>query len=116
MANRNALDEDLSAWLRAGDPVRGDPGLDPELATRIRQRAVAATSDSRSGTALLPLAAFAAAAALAGLLLLPHEAVAPGSSGPTSTQASDTSERRQIQFTTARGTRIVWTLDPDFDL
>ena len=116
MANRNLHDGDLRAWLRAGDPAGDDPGLNPEQATRIRQRAVAATSESQIGRPLLPLAALAAAAALAWLLLLPHESIPPNPPGTMSPQASDTSERRQIQFTTARGTRIVWTLDPDFEL
>jgi len=114
MSNRVAGGDDLRAWLLAGDPAAADPGLNPEEATRIRRQIVAAVCETPARRSLLLLAALAAAAALALLLLLPREPAPTRPSG--NPQASDLSGPRQIQFTTERGTRIFWTLDPDFEL
>ncbi len=111
--------DDLKSWLRRGDPAAaGDRPPDDEF--RWMRRRILATTPAAPRLRLVPLAALTGAVALGALLLLrptppaaPQERATPvRSTTPTS---SDTAPR-QIQFTTDGGTRIVWTLDPDFEL
>jgi len=66
----------------------------------------------------VPLAALAGAAALAAVLLLPTAPVTIESPPTVRPSVAERSERTALQvlFTTESGTRIVWTLDPEFEL
>jgi hypothetical protein len=106
----------LGKHLRDGDPLADAPALPPLDVQRIR-RAVLAEA-GRPSPAWWPgpviVAATVAATLAAGVVIghrLPREA--PG--------VVDTREwlepgRRQVQFATPGGTRIIWVIDPDFDL
>jgi hypothetical protein len=57
------------------------------------------------------LALMVASGMVAGLRMVPVD-----EPGVTIPQAPDAGERRQVQFATPGGTRIVWTIDPEFRL
>jgi hypothetical protein len=113
---------DLTTLLMDGDPVRVEEGLDPADADRIRRRVIAAAGEAaRVGT---PWHRPFAVAAVAVLLVIAgtirsHQTVEPtvaaedpfamsGSSGDT--------DRRQLQFATPGGTRIIWIFDENLRL
>lgn len=116
MSDKNPRKNDLRAWLRDGDPA-DDASLTPEETRRMRQSILAAAPDLRRPR-LVPWAAFAGAVALAALLLLRPEPILRDDSTTVRPPVTEAPERtaRQVQFTTDSGTRIVWTLDPDFEL
>ncbi len=119
--------KDLSDLLKAGDPLLGSgstaDSLSPEEAQKIRRRMIEAipapihrTSIWRSPFVLA--AAVALVVAVSGIA--GHRAAAPtelvpiapaaeaGSSGPL--------EKRQLQFATPGGTRIIWIFDESLRL
>jgi hypothetical protein len=121
----------LAAILRAADPVREEPGLRAEEAVSMRRAILREAPEGQRHELRAPLAAAAlAVAALAVVLLLafmPRAAVRPGSSpDPASGRPAATSphavagrgERgvRTIHFVTSGGTRVIWSLDPGFDV
>ena len=106
----------LGKQLRDGDPLADAPALPPLDVQRIR-RAVMAEAGHKS-PAWWPrpvIVAVTVAATLgAGVAIgqwLPHEA-------PAAVDSRGRLEpgRRQVQFATPGGTRIIWVIDPDFDL
>ena len=84
----------------------------------MRQRILASVPETRRPR-FVPLAALAGAAALAAVLLLVRPApitMEPSTSVRPSVTGRSERTARQVQFTTESGTRIVWTLDPEFEL
>ena len=123
--NADRTEHELRALLRAADPAAD--GCDPtgsEL-SHMRRRVLDRAS-VRPVWLSLPLSTVSAASAVVALTLilawnlLPPGVVeppsGPGIRQPTSVgPASDAKQPvRQIQFSTPGGTRVVWTLDPDF--
>lgn len=129
----------LRDLLRRGDPA-GD-GREPTgiewaaMRARIRTE-VSSVENTSSGRSRAPLATWAWIAAAASIavavVLLPRLLQAPDGtqdlvaggtdgSGTTATGAAAQSGRasegsRTMQFTAPGGTRVVWTLDPGFEL
>jgi hypothetical protein len=112
---------DWRTRLRAGDPAL-DGDLDVEAAAEIRRRILAAVQPATLQTWPWPrpmlvaatLALTIAAGAAAGRQLAPPTA-------DTATRAAvqgagTTDERRQLQFSTPGGTRIIWVFDPQFTM
>jgi len=107
--------------LRDGDPLTRESGLSAEDAAAIR-RVVIATAHRQPSPATawprpLMLAATLAMTIVAGVIVgrgLPrtHEMRAPPP--PTTAPATDAA-RRQMQFATPGGTRIIWVFDPEFN-
>ena len=111
-------DNDLREWLQRGDPASDEDKMTLEETSLMRQRILATARETR-GPRFLPLAALAGAVALGAVLLLLRPAPVTMEYSTTVRPAvAETSQRsaRQVQFTTDSGTRIVWTLDPDFEL
>ena len=83
----------------------------------MRRRILATVRETRRPR-FVPLAALAGAAALAAVLLLRPAPVTMEYSTTVRPSVAERSERpaRQVQFTTDSGTRIVWILDPEFEL
>jgi hypothetical protein len=112
---------DLRQRLRDSDPLQHESGLSAEEIKRMR-RALAAAAHAApvaGGGWRWPVGiiAFAALTVAAGLMLprrMPAEAVDGG--GPRSALPAGSDMRTQVHFSTPGGTRIVWTLDPDFQL
>jgi len=111
----------LADLMREGDPLTRDPGLSETEASAIRRRVVS----EAAGQPVRRVAwrdAFAIAAAIAlviaggltsGRRLRPPDA-APGAAAVAG--SSRPAERRQLQFATPGGTRIIWTFDSDFSV
>ena len=108
---------DINRRLRDADPVRLEPGLPPESIARMRRAVLAAAQaaprHSILGSRQLALAACLGLAVVTGIIAahrVPPAAVEVAAPSPASDQ------RTQVQFSTPGGTRIVWTLDPGFQL
>ena len=103
---------DWRALMRDGD----DAPMVPERAQEIRRAVLAAGQQPASTAVAWPWGLAVAAAALMVLVggagdvarraALEGDAPAAGVSG----------ERRQVQFATPGGTRIIWELNPEFTL
>jgi hypothetical protein len=109
----------LSDRLRDSDPVRFEPGLSRESVADLRRSVLAAAHAAPSGAFLwgrqLTMAACLAVMVLTGIVAAHRVPTAVRDvPPPASSTASD--QRTQIHFSTPGGTRIVWTLDPGFQL
>ena len=106
----------LSRLLRDGDP--GEDGRDPEPHEIVRIRsAVLAEAERPPRRWLLPVLVPATGLALAlGLALYLQQAHREPVSTDTPAQAAPERQKRQIQFTTESGVRIIWILDPRLEL
>jgi hypothetical protein len=121
---------DPSSLLRAADPLRDDSegeGLSSEDAQAIRQamlRTHAAIPDVAGMRAIwrrpLPLAAAAALIASVTGIVGDRFLSRPEFHEPVSTAAapvaSGDAEKRQLQFATPGGTRIIWVFDDNLRL
>jgi hypothetical protein len=117
---------DLNTLLKNGDPVREDEGLSPVDAKRMRRVVVAATLEpSPSRTPWLRPFAFTAVgalvvivAAIAGDRAIVRQAWTPAPIDPSTTlgEGAGGGERRQLQFSTPGGTRIIWIFDQNLRL
>lgn len=104
---------DWQTLLRDADAP--DVRLDPAVALRIRNTVVHAALDAAAERSpwgvRLALAGFAAL--VMALSAIPLSRAAAPNAPPLAPVAG---ERRQIQFSTPGGTRIIWELNPRFDL
>jgi len=108
---------DLTSRLRDADPVRLEPGLAPEARDAMRRAIVAAAAGAariprwRQPLALAAMTVLAVGgAALAHRFADDRERTRPVA--PRVAPAAST----QLQFKTPGGTRIIWTIDPAFQL
>ncbi len=117
MPDNDSRNDELRRWLHRGDPASGDADLTLEE-TRLMRRRILGTVPEKRRSRFIPLAVLAGAAALAAVLLLRPVPVTLESSTTVRPSVAERSERpaRQVLFTTESGTRIVWTLDPEFEL
>ena len=114
------MKNDLRHLLEDADPLRHEPGLEPADAQAIRRRMLAggSTMSIVAWPRALPVAAvivlMIAAGAVAGRRLSGPD---PAAMRDNVADASvDAHERRQVQFATPGGTRIIWTIDPNFQI
>lgn len=108
-----SVTEDWQTLLRQHDPA--DRDIDPQRAIEIRHAAIEVARQSEPGGSPWPLRL--AFAALAMVLL----AAGAGDDGRAPVVenfvvAAPEGERRQVQFATPGGTRIIWEINPDFAL
>jgi hypothetical protein len=112
---------DIRSLLEEADPLRRESELSETDAARMRAVVVsAARQPVRSSPFWSGAVALAAAAALiviAGALDERRLANRPlvSETEPAIAQTAS-SERRQLQFSTPGGTRVIWTLDPEFNV
>jgi hypothetical protein len=117
--------DQLNAALVGGDPVAREAGLSAAEVDAIR-RAVVAAAERQAPVPLWPrplfLMATLAATIVLGIVLgsgLPQrEQRSPAARLALSEPAASTTratERRQLQFATPGGTRIIWVFDPEFN-
>lgn len=109
----------LRAALAHADPLRDEPSLSTTDA-RVMRGAILAAADSPAPIFLawaLPVALLVAAMIVAGT------AAGRRISAPAIPREADVAdalparvERRQVQFDTPGGTRIIWTIDPNFQV
>lgn len=109
---------DLTTRLREADPVRLEPGLTLETRDAIR-RAVVAAADARAPRVFgwrQPLA-FAAVTVVAVVgATAAYRFAEDREHQPAAAVQAVAVQPTQVQFRTPGGTRIIWTLDPDFQL
>jgi hypothetical protein len=115
--------KDVRTLLAEGDPLRCEPGLDADEAQRIRQTVLDAMVQPSAASAAWQRVAVVAAVVViliaAGALAtrgpasMPSRTVDPDGLAPAS---EGTGERLQVQFATPGGTRIIWTIDPQFQV
>jgi hypothetical protein len=101
--------------LRDHDP-HGER-MSPDAAARMREavvRTARTASPSRVWPMRVALAAFACVVLMLSALATQHAPL--GVPLDTSPAIAAGSERRQIQFATPGGTRIIWEINPDFTL
>jgi hypothetical protein len=111
----------ISELLRESDPVAEDPALtDPEIAAM--RRAVIKAAERAEMRAPLWTRPVAIAAMVVVMIAVGVTAgrrlPAPSATERVARSASVSpgGERRQLQFATPGGTRIIWTFDPQFTL
>ncbi len=116
----------LKAALEAGDPIAREGSLSSAEADRMRRGVVAAAAGAERKTAFWPQPMFVAATLAVTLLVgivggsrLPRgETARHAVTTANRTDAGSTlqvAERRQLQFATPGGTRIIWVFDPEFN-
>ncbi len=96
------------------DGPQEDLYMDPERARAMRRIVVAVAADAEPMASPWPLRV-----AAAGVMLAFLTAGAGDHRGAAATSGADpvrAGERRQIQFATPGGTRIIWELNPEFTL
>lgn len=116
---------DVGRLLRDADPLAKEEELSASTASDMRRAIMVAVRDTSQRAAWRPkpllVAATVAATLIAGVtvgrLLPPPSAPTAGERPATSgvSAAASDSSRRQLQFATPGGTRIIWVFDPDFN-
>jgi len=108
----------LRERLREGDPVGQEPGMSADDVRRMRAAVLATASSARSNHGWWPqpivVVATLILACSAGIMLgyrLPRREIPD----PAAVQ-EPTAVRRQLQFETRGGTRIIWVLNSELDL
>ena len=117
---------DLKTLLTDGDPVRKEGELSPADASRMRRLIVAAAPEP--SVARTPwqrpfaIAAIGALVAVVGAIAGHRRIVEPVPATPATEPlaaiggSSIADERRQLQFATSGGTRIIWIFDDNLRL
>jgi len=109
---------DLGRLLREADPVTLEPGLPPDAVADLRRLVIATAHAAPVHRVLwrrqLAMAGCLTVMVLAGIVAA-HRVPPAIREVPVPTGAAS-AQRTQIHFSTPGGTRIVWTLDPDFQL
>ena len=112
--------KNMRSILEAADPVPREPGLSDSDAARMRQVIVSVPGVTEPARIWFPTVAVAAVAALlvvGGTIAgLRRPATEPHVAQKAVAIPIDAGERRQVQFATPGGTRIIWTLDPAFEV
>lgn len=110
----------LRALLRDADPLRDEPSLPTADARDMRRRVLGAAQmpPVLSFQRALPVAALVVMMIVAGMAAGRRFAdqQAPSYGGDLAQPARADGGRRQVQFATPGGTRIIWTIDPDFQM
>jgi hypothetical protein len=112
--------KNLRTLLEDADPLRGEPALSTEDARQIRRTMFGAveTMSAAFFPRALPVAALVVvmivAGAAAGRRLSVREPLRMADVADGDIAAGG--ERRQVQFATPGGTRIIWTIDPNFQM
>ena len=113
---------DLRDRLRDADPIRTEPALAPADVSAMRRAMLEAVPAPRPAASRWPRALAIAAAALliAGAAIDSGRRSSPAQLEPIpaagSGAAAAVSGKTQLHFATPGGTRIIWTLDPAFQL
>lgn len=114
--------KDLHELLNAADPLRVEPPLSDADAQAMRRVVLSAVRRQQAMAMLWPgavpvaalIVVMVVAGAAAGRRLPPPEPL-PMKTAATLEPNAET-DRTQVQFATPGGTRIIWTLDPQFEL
>ena len=120
-------DNELKTILREHDPAAGK-SLTAQEVSAMRRRVLAGVPDRPRRGVLRPALAFVVVVGIAIAALIMNRPKTPepdtaavtqtveGSGESTPVEPVAPTHVRQIQYTTEGGTRVIWTLDPDFEL
>ena len=112
--------KNLDTLLRDADPVSREPGLSPDTVASLRRKVIVAAHEAPVRPVLwgrqLAMAACLTVMVLTGVLVARRvpSAVREVPDPVAASGAND--QRTQVRFSTPGGTRIIWTLDPEFQL
>lgn len=111
--------KDIRHLLRDADPLAHEPGL-PRDAIAALRRAVIAAADARPVRSIawgrqIAMAACLTVMVVAGLVAA-HRVPVVVREAPDPVASAGSATPTQIHFSTPGGTRIIWTLDPRFQL
>jgi len=111
----------MNRWqtsLRDGDPIAREPALSPADVERMRRRVLAGETRSPSMGRALAIALSGALALVIGIGAWWSGAAPPAPADTAAAAGSNESEnvRRQLQFATPGGTRVIWIFDSNFDV
>ena len=112
--------KNLRALLEEADPVRDDPALPTTDAREIRRTMLGAVETPLPlfFPRTMPVAALVVVMIVAGATA-GRRLSSPAATQPPAEAAGirpESGERRQVRFATPGGTRIIWTIDPDFQM
>ena len=109
----------LQVRLRNADPVPREAGLSSDTVASMRRAVIVAAHASSIRPVFwgrqLTMAACLTVMVLTGVLAARRVPAAPGNAFDPIT-APVSAQRTQVRFSTPGGTRIIWTLDPEFQL
>ena len=121
-------EDELKTFLREHDPAEGK-SLSAEDASAMRRRILEAVPGRPRRQLWRPVLAFVVMVGIVITVMIldrPTSVVEPETAAVTQTARDDgdgvqsepavSSDVRQIHYTTEGGTRIIWTLDPEFEL
>ena len=117
---------DIGTRLRAADPLIHDPAagaMTPEEIDAMRRAIVAAARSEKAPSWFPPLLALVATAAALVIAVVgtrmretPQAAAeAPRAAQPPESSTAAADGKRQLQFATPGGTRVIWVFDPEFN-
>ena len=113
------MNNDLRTHLRNADPVAHEPGLSPDAIADLRRAVIAAARTAPERPVFwgrqLAMAACLAVLVLTGVIAA-RRVPSTVRDVPDSQAALGSKQRTQVRFSTPGGTRIIWTLDPEFQL
>ena len=111
----------LRTLLREGDPIDREPALPVEEVERMRRAVLAAQPSfrpwpwSRGVAFAAALSVIVGAGVWAQYGAARHPSLAPPGDAINGVRpASGSDERRQLQFVTPGGTRVIWVFDSSF--
>ena len=111
---------DISTQLRNADPVPVESGLSANDVSAMRRTVLAAVEAhphrTMSWGRALAIATAAVLIAGAAVTFRSGPAKAVVTHPPTRVETTSAVQRTQLQFSTPGGTRVVWTIDPAFQL
>jgi len=114
---------DIRDRLRDADPLLTDPGPAVDDVARMRRTVLEAARATDQNARpqwnwkkMLPIAAAVALIAGAGIDAARRAPRQTRSATPAVLPAAPASAKTQLQFSTPGGTRIIWTIDPAFQL
>jgi hypothetical protein len=114
--------DEISRQLRDADPVPREAGLSNEQKAAMRRAILAAVPAARTAAIsfwknLSMAAALTVIVAIGVMSVHRGDTVRAGEQmPPPPASGSSGSGRTQVQFSTPGGTRIIWTLDPNFQM
>ena len=112
--------KNLRTLLDEADPLRGEPALSMTDAREIRRTMLGAveTISAAFFPRALPVAALVVVMMVVGAAVGRRLSVREPfqQANRSSGAAVLAGERRQVQFATPGGTRIIWTIDPNFQM
>jgi hypothetical protein len=111
---------DLNNRLRDADPLRHEAGLSPDTVAGLRRAVIAAAHAAPVSRVFwgrqVAMAACLAVMVLTGVLAARRVPSTIRDGADPLTASSSVQRTTQVRFSTPGGTRIIWTLDPEFQL